>query len=321
MSTGATKWVWENSRASNGSLIVLLAIANECGEGEFTEMSIASLARKCRLSDRAVRMAVKDLEALGELSVESHRGGSSRYRLSATPAKSAGLPRQNLPDPPAKSAGPAKSAPRQNLPDPPREPQVSGTPAKSAGPQIPDVLDLGSVVSGRRSRTFSSSAMPTKAAKASPERPDVERLCEHLAGRIEANGSKRPNIGKAWRDAARLMLDNDGRTEQQVIAAIDWCQADDCWWRSRIMSMSKLREKYDTLRLQAAEEQKRKTRPARNGHQPTREEFDALRDNWARPLDDQEAGNDPRGNDQPHRVHGNHLPAAEDKPVIRSRLV
>src|ERR1700733_3465789 len=103
MSTGATKWIWEKSRASNGSLIVLLAIANECGEGEFTEMSITELTRKCRLSDRAVRMAVKDLEALGELSVEPHRGGLSRY-----------APRQNLPDHPGKICTPAKSAPRQN---------------------------------------------------------------------------------------------------------------------------------------------------------------------------------------------------------------
>ena len=46
------------------------------------------------------------------------------------------------------------------------------------------------------------------------------------------------------------MLDNDGRTEQEIHGAIDWCQADE-FWRSNILSMPKLREKYDQLRLQA----------------------------------------------------------------------
>lgn len=82
-------------------------------------------------------------------------------------------------------------------------------------------------------------------------REDVERLCAHLADRIAENGSKRPSITQKWRDAARLMLDRDGRAEQQVHAAIDWCQADE-FWRTNILSMPKLREQYDRLRLQAA---------------------------------------------------------------------
>ena len=81
-------------------------------------------------------------------------------------------------------------------------------------------------------------------------RDDVLRLCDHLADRIEANGSNRPTIGKGWHDAARLMLDRDGRTEQEIHGAIDWCQQDE-FWRSNILSMPKLREKYDQLRLQA----------------------------------------------------------------------
>lgn len=81
-------------------------------------------------------------------------------------------------------------------------------------------------------------------------RADVEALCDHLADRIAGNGSKRPTITKGWRDAARLMLDRDDRTAEQVHAAIDWSQDDD-FWRSNILSMPKLREKYDQLRLQA----------------------------------------------------------------------
>ena len=85
---------------------------------------------------------------------------------------------------------------------------------------------------------------------ASEPRTDVLRICDHLADRIASNGSNRPTIGKGWHDAARLMLDRDGRTEQEIHGAIDWCQQDE-FWRSNILSMPKLREKYDQLRLQA----------------------------------------------------------------------
>lgn len=88
------------------------------------------------------------------------------------------------------------------------------------------------------------------------ERPEIERLCTRLADHIEANGSKRPAIGKKWLDAARLMLDVDGRTEADITAAIDWCQGHE-FWRANILSFPKLREKYDQLRLQAGRESPR----------------------------------------------------------------
>lgn len=104
----------------------------------------------------------------------------------------------------------------------------------------------------------SSSELAPRDPDPAPLRDDVERLCEHLADRIEGNGSKRPTITKTWRNAARLLLDKDGRTEDQVHTAIDWCQDND-FWRGNVLSMPKLREKYDTLRLQAA-------RPAPGGN-------------------------------------------------------
>lgn len=82
------------------------------------------------------------------------------------------------------------------------------------------------------------------------DRPDVEQVCRHLADRIQANGAKRPEITRKWRQAARLMLDRDKRTVEQVLRAIDWAQDHD-FWRANVLSMPKLREKYDQLRLQA----------------------------------------------------------------------
>lgn len=81
-------------------------------------------------------------------------------------------------------------------------------------------------------------------------RPEIDQLCGLLAGRIEANGSKRPTITKRWEDACRLMLDRDGRTPEQIAYLINWAQSDS-FWRSNILSMPKLRDKFDQLRLQA----------------------------------------------------------------------
>lgn len=100
------------------------------------------------------------------------------------------------------------------------------------------------------------------------QRDDVEQVCRHLADRIEGNGSKRPAIGKTWRDAARRLIDIDGRTVDQITKAIDWCQ-NDPFWRANVMSMPTLRAKYDQLRLAA----QRGT--SRNGHRPYANPADA----------------------------------------------
>jgi len=90
-------------------------------------------------------------------------------------------------------------------------------------------------------------------------RDDVERICQNLANRVEANGSKRPTITKRWLDAARLMLDSDKRTEDDIHAAIDWCQRDE-FWRANVQSLPKLREKFDQMRLQAQRAPRASTR-------------------------------------------------------------
>lgn len=75
-------------------------------------------------------------------------------------------------------------------------------------------------------------------------------LCQMLVDAIVANGSKRPTITKAWLDAARLLVERDHRTPQQVANMIAWSQQHE-FWRANILSMPKLREKYDQMRLQA----------------------------------------------------------------------
>src|SRR5690606_36237777 len=82
------------------------------------------------------------------------------------------------------------------------------------------------------------------------DRPEIDRLLDYLDTKIEANGAKKPSRSKRNRDAVRLMLDRDGRTAEQVRAAIDYATGDE-FWRANILCASKLREKYDQLSLSA----------------------------------------------------------------------
>lgn len=94
---------------------------------------------------------------------------------------------------------------------------------------------------------------PSEIADATPRR-DVEELLDLLDEEIERNGGKKPKRTKKNDDAIRLMLDRDNIPAGDIAGAIRWCQANE-FWRANILSASKLREKYDTLRAQANRKQ------------------------------------------------------------------
>jgi hypothetical protein len=89
----------------------------------------------------------------------------------------------------------------------------------------------------------------SEVADATP-RPDVDKILDHLDDRIRANGAKVPTRTKKNLDAARLLIDRDQHTVDQILTAIDFATSDE-FWRTNVLSMSKLREKYDQLRLAA----------------------------------------------------------------------
>jgi hypothetical protein len=87
--------------------------------------------------------------------------------------------------------------------------------------------------------------------------PIHKELAEYLAYRITQNGSKPPTVTNSWINDIRLMIERDNRTVQDIRQMIDWCQ-DDSFWRSNILSPSKLRAKFDQLRLNAEKQSIRK---------------------------------------------------------------
>ena len=243
MSIKVMEWVWNHSSARDGQLLVLLAIADNANhEGNNAFPSIAELSRKSRLSQRGVRYALRGLEEAGCIitSPQSGPGGCNRYRVVMDPASIAA--------PPADIAG-GQILQDGNLL------QQGGQSATAGVSQIAPVTVL------EPSTNPKNISSPIADAIEDPVRDDVERVCQHLVDRIVANGSRQPKITKAWRTQARLLIDKDGRTESQVHTAIDWCQ-NDAFWKSNILSMPKLREKYDQLRLAA---QRTKSQTADDG--------------------------------------------------------
>lgn len=78
-------------------------------------------------------------------------------------------------------------------------------------------------------------------------RDEVKDLCYLLVNLMTDNGDKAPTITQGWLDAARLMLDKDGREYDAAVRLMRWTLADS-FWRGNIRSMPTFREKFDQLR-------------------------------------------------------------------------
>lgn len=160
-------WVWKHSRSRHGARLVLLAIAdciNEDRPQDSAWPSVAELAAKTALKERAVRAAITELAVLGEIKVEYNAGpkGCNRYRvITATPAKNAGV---------QKLQG-AESAPLQNLQGDAnsqvngRDPADSAPPAKSAPLQKTTATPAENAPGTRRNRKGSSPTEKTRPPK------------------------------------------------------------------------------------------------------------------------------------------------------------
>lgn len=82
------------------------------------------------------------------------------------------------------------------------------------------------------------------------QRDDVEAVCAAVAAHVVNIKGRKPTIGKTWRRDARLMLDTDGHTVEQIQQAVAWVSGNG-FWAGNILSPGKLRQKWWTLASQA----------------------------------------------------------------------
>ena len=93
--------------------------------------------------------------------------------------------------------------------------------------------------------------------------PKDMELSKLLLDRIKKNTPtyKEPNLDN-WANDCRLMRERDNRTPEQIEHLIEWSQKDD-FWSANILSMKKVRDKFDTMVAQMG----RKSREIKNKKQ------------------------------------------------------
>lgn len=244
-----------------GTLMGLANHADPQGRGAYAgQKLVADYARK---TDRAVRNDLTQLAELelireGDQRIAAHIPADSRpvvwdlaleRKQTSAPfsASAEGLASPTTADQMAKRRGSGSQLPSD------RQGDGSTLPPESEGAEAHFRGERKPASYKPKNSSTKSSTRPRN--DLNEGRDDAMRLCVHLADRVEANGNLRPKVNKDWLDDARLLMDKDGRREDQIHKAIDWCQAN-TFWRKNVMSMPTLRDKYDRLRMEADDERK-----------------------------------------------------------------
>ncbi len=83
MSIAVMSRVWAQSQAKGASLLVLLAISDFADDQGYAFPARATLAKKARITERAVQLTFRELERLGELQITPNGGprGCNVYRI------------------------------------------------------------------------------------------------------------------------------------------------------------------------------------------------------------------------------------------------
>lgn len=103
-----------------------------------------------------------------------------------------------------------------------------------------------------------------KASSSEPSRPDVDQVISSFSALLDANDVKH-KPGQSWQTAARLLIDKDGYTPEQILIVARFATTDS-FWQSNILSLPKLREKFEALKIKAQ---------AQNNPQPQRMDHSA----------------------------------------------
>ena len=111
---------------------------------------------------------------------------------------------------------------------------------------------------------FASENDDTKKPELEETREDVLAVLDRIDQHCTDHDFKKPSRTKQNLNAARLLIDKDGYTTEQIIWIMNWVTQSG-FWAPNIRSAAKLREKFDQLKGQAQREQA----PRTNHQRPT----------------------------------------------------
>lgn len=191
-----------------------VAFAHEHGGRMWWEVKAADLAREVGLSVPQTERALVKLVQGGFLLAEQHSLPLQTMSYSAVIAQSAE----------------SRIGDRDSAVSSPRNRGV-----QSANSLIPPIYEERE---GEKNKVAKPATLGQRFA---------QPLCDVLAAELDANGVKY-SVTQRWLDAARLMVDRDGRDPHQAKALIEWaCR--DSFWAANIQSMPTFREQFDKLRM------------------------------------------------------------------------
>lgn len=238
-------WARDGRLSLRARGLLMLLLSHKAG----WNITLATLVRENPEGRDAIRAAIGELEECGYLRREQSREGSKFGAMQYTIGEPAEQTVSGVgkPDTGGNTAsgsagrgksGRGKSAPKKTKEEDQQEEDQGSTYAADAA---------ACAAAPNPKMTTPGHEQPSE------RREDVEALCALLADRVQANGSKRPEVTARWRDAARALLDEDDRTPEQAAWIIRWAQ-DHPWWRSRTRQMDSIRRNFDTMRDQSREE-------------------------------------------------------------------
>ena len=133
----------------------------------------------------------------------------------------------------------------------PQNESNSDSSADSSGNSAHTSGESGLVIGEQGNRVIGD--ITSDSADAEP-RPDVEAVLDRIDQHCDDHDFKKPSRTKANLNAARLLIDKDERTIEQINWIMDWVTRHH-FWASNIMSAATLRKQFDRLKAQALNEQ------------------------------------------------------------------
>lgn len=235
MSFVATTWALKIGGVQDAtSRVILLGLAEHAHEdGSSAWPSVATLAKYAVCSERTVHRRLRELEEAGMIrrgdqQLVAHLPSNRRPIVYDLPVGVTvwHTSRDDI------RTGVSPEAARGDTPG------TSGVTAVADKPSLEPSIEPSS----------SSSAIDEPG-----QRKDVETVCAAIAAHVVNVTGKEPFVGTTWRRDARLMLDTDGHSVEQILNAITWVSRHG-FWAGNIRSPGKLRLQWWTLVGQASQD-------------------------------------------------------------------
>lgn len=234
MSNEAVSWAFKVDGLTMTQKFVLVALADWADEENSCFPGQKKLAGKTNSSVATVRRALDALEDQGLISRE-RRTRKSGYRTSDRFFLSVGSLPLNLPT--AQSDYKAESA---------SLPLIDAT--------LTAQIERANYTSGDTSVKHQVGDVEVS-TDVEVLREDVSAVVDCFSACLTRNDVKH-TVGKRWHDAARLLIDRDGYTVEQINWISQWATVDQ-FWKGNILSLPKLREKFEQLKIRALSEREK----------------------------------------------------------------